>query len=102
MLTGPRRGEISALRWRHIDFERGVLSITRRNAQTKTGQARKIALDAHTIELLTSHRQRWEERLDDLGLVLSPDAFLFSTAPDGLALTCRERLASATASSRSS
>ena len=70
MLTGPRRGEISALRWRHIDFERGLLSITRSNAQpkaglkekhTKTGQARKIALDAHTVELLTAHRQRWEQ-----------------------------------------
>ena len=76
MLTGPRRGEISALRWRHIDFERGLLSITRSNAQpkaglkekhTKTGQARKIALDAHTVELLTAHRQRWEQRLDELG-----------------------------------
>jgi integrase len=93
MLTGPRRGEISALRWRHIDFERGLLSITRSNAQpkagvkekhTKTGQARKIALDTHTVELLTAHRQRWEQRLDDLGLALSPDAFVFSTAPDGL------------------
>ena len=76
MLTGPRRGEISALRWRHIDFERGLLSIIRSNAQpkaglkekhTKTGQARKIALDAHTVELLTAHRQRWEQRLDELG-----------------------------------
>jgi integrase len=95
MLTGPRRGEISALRWHHIDFERGLLSITRSNAQpkaglkekhTKTGQARKIALDAHTVELLTAHRRRWEQqRLDDLGLVLRPEAFLFSTAPDGLA-----------------
>jgi integrase len=35
MLTGPRRGEISALRWHHIDFERGLLSITRSNAQPK-------------------------------------------------------------------
>ena len=87
------RGEISALRWRHIDFERGLLSIVRSNAQpkagvkekhTKTGQARRIALDAHTVELLTAHRQRWEERLDELGAALSPDAFVFSTAPDGL------------------
>ena len=93
MLTGPRRGEISALRWRHIDFERGLLSIIRSNAQpkaslkekhTKTGQARKIALDTHTVELLTAHRQRWEQRLDELGAALSPDAFVFSTAPDGL------------------
>lgn len=65
-LTGPRRGEICALRWRHIDFERGLLSIHRSNAQpksglkekqTKTGQARKISLDAHTVDLLTTHRR---------------------------------------------
>ena len=93
MLIGPRRGEISALRWRHIDFDRGLISIIRSNAQpkagvkekhTKTGQARKIALDAYTLELLTAHRQRWELRLDELGLVLNSDAFVFSTAPDGL------------------
>ena len=88
MLTGPRRGEISALRWRHIDFERGLLSITRSNAQpkaglkekhTQTGQARKIALDAHAVELLTAHRQRWEQRLDDRGLV--PSAPTPSSSP---------------------
>jgi integrase len=92
MLTGPGRGEISALRWRHIDFERGLLSIIRSNSQpksglkekqTKTGQARKIALDAHTVELLTAHRQLWEQRCEQLGYTLSPDAFVFSTAPDG-------------------
>jgi len=41
MLTGPRRGEISALRWRHIDFERGLLSIVRSNAQPKAGVKEK-------------------------------------------------------------
>ena len=69
MLTGPRRGEISALRWRHIDFERGLLALNRSNAQTKagikekqtkTGQARKIALDPHTVELLSNHHDLWE------------------------------------------
>jgi integrase len=92
MLTGPRRGEISALRWRHIDLDRGLLSIIRSNAQpkaglkekhTKTGQARKIALDKHTVELLATHRGLWEQRCDELGVSLSPDAFLFSPAPDG-------------------
>ncbi|HTK65980.1 MAG TPA: site-specific integrase, partial [Pseudonocardia sp.] len=92
MLTGPRRGEISALRWRHIDFERGLISIVRSNAQpksglkekgTKTGQARKIALDAHTVELLTTHRRLWEQRCAELGVALEGDAFLFSPAPDG-------------------
>jgi integrase len=40
MLTGPRRGEISALRWRHTDFERGLLSINRSNSQPKSGSRR--------------------------------------------------------------
>jgi integrase len=92
MLTGPRRGEVSALRWRHIDFERGLLTIHRSNAQpksglkekgTKTGQARKIALDQHTVGLLTTHRELFEARCDELGCPLRPDAFVFSPAPDG-------------------
>nr|WP_275404240.1 hypothetical protein [Pseudonocardia acidicola] len=41
MLTGPRRGEISALRWRHVDFDRGLLSIVRSNAQPKAGLKEK-------------------------------------------------------------
>jgi len=92
MLTGPRRGEVSALRWRHIDFERGLLTIHRSNAQpksglkektTKTGQARKIALDQHTVGLLNTHRELYESRCAELGCTLSPDAFIFSPAPDG-------------------
>jgi len=92
MLTGPRRGEISALRWRHVDFDRGLLSIVRSNAQpkagvkekaTKTGQSRKIALDEHTVTLLTTHRDMWSQRCADLGVVLTLDAFVFSNSPDG-------------------
>ena len=41
MLTGPRRGEISALRWRHVDFDRGLLWIERSNAQPKAGLTEK-------------------------------------------------------------
>lgn len=92
MLTGPRRGEVSALRWRHVDFERGLLTIHRSNAQpksglkektTKTGQARKIALDPHTLGLLAAHRDLFESRCAELGSTLSLDAFVFSPAPDG-------------------
>ncbi|HMG29079.1 MAG TPA: site-specific integrase, partial [Jiangellaceae bacterium] len=92
MLTGQRRGEISALRWRHVDFNRGVLWVHRSNAQTKaglkekqtkTGQQRKIALDAHTVELLAKHRDLWAQRCAALGYQLDADAFIFSPAPDG-------------------
>jgi integrase len=35
MLTGQRRGEISALRWRHVDLDRGVLWVHHSNARRK-------------------------------------------------------------------
>jgi integrase len=92
MITGPRRGEVSALRWRHVDFDRAILWVHRSNAQTrsgvkeketKTGQRRKVALDSHTLTLLAHHRQRWEQRCASLGSTLTDEGFLFSPAPDG-------------------
>jgi integrase len=92
MLTGPRRGEISALRWRNIDFERAVLWVERSNAQTKAGvrekatktsHRRRIALDPHTVALLSAHRDLWASRCEALGCELDLDAFVFSPAPDG-------------------
>ncbi len=94
MLTGPRRGEVSALRWRHLDFERRILHVHRSNAytkaglkekHTKTGQQRKIALDTHTMGLLADHREVWIRRCKVLDCAPSPDAFIFSPAPDGMA-----------------
>lgn len=92
MITGPRRGEVSALQWRHIDFDRAVLWVQRSNAQTKSGviekdtktrQQRKVALDPHTLALLAEHRERWEQRCASLGCELRADAYVFSPAPDG-------------------
>ena len=92
MITGSRRGEVSALRWRHVDFDRAILWVHRSNAQTKagvkeketkTGQRRKVALDPHTLYLLNQHRELWEQRCSSLGSVLNPDGFVFSPAPDG-------------------
>ncbi|MCO1658128.1 tyrosine-type recombinase/integrase [Pseudonocardia humida] len=92
MLTGPRRGEISALRWRHVDLDQGQLTIERSNSQpkagvkekrTKTNQRRRLALDEYTIGLLRTHQSMWAERCTSLGCTLSNDAFVFSPAPDG-------------------
>jgi hypothetical protein len=92
MLTGPRRGEISALRWRHVDLDRGQLWIERSNSQpksglkekrTKTNQRRKLALDEHTVSLLRTHRDMWAARCAALGCQLGTEAFVFSPAPDG-------------------
>lgn len=92
MVTGARRGELCALRWRHVDLERGVITVRRAIAQdgadteekdTKTHQRRHVTIDPGTVEALTEHRQRWEDRVAALGVELSPDAFVFSLAPDG-------------------
>jgi integrase len=76
MVSGMRRGEISALRWRHVDFATETLIGQRANAQpksgvkekqTKTQQQRRIAIDPQTAALLPAHRERCEQRCRLLG-----------------------------------
>ena len=92
MITGRRRGEVSALRWSNVDFKRAQLIVDRSNVQprasviekeTKSGSRPRIALDPHTISLLEEHRARMLERCETLGCELQPDAYVFSLAPDG-------------------
>jgi integrase len=92
MVTGFRRGELCAIRWRHLDLTAGVLNLERSIGQrsgrtwekdTKTHQHRRIALDPETLSLLSEHRCRCEERAAALDLALTDDAFVFSLAVDG-------------------
>lgn len=92
MVTGLRRGELCGIRWRHLDLDRGVLTLARSIGQrsrekwekdTKTHQQRRIALDETTVELLRAHRTRCEEEAAALGINLPADAFVFSRVPDG-------------------
>jgi integrase len=91
MITGSRRGEASALRWRHVDFQAGVLTVQRSNAQPKSGlkekvtksrQQRRVLLDAETLQLLSAHRAVWHARCAELMVEPDPAAYLFSPAPD--------------------
>jgi integrase len=95
MITGRRRGEVSALRWIHIDFERGQLVIAKSHVRvhgdvlekdTKSGSQPRVALDPHTLDLLAEHRNRAVARCEALGIKLLDDAFVFSLAPDGSTL----------------
>jgi len=72
MTTGMRRGEVLALRWRHVQFDRQLLEIRRNYVQrqgrkiekdTKTHQMRRISLDHDTIGVLEEHRDRALHRL---------------------------------------
>jgi len=76
MLTGSRRGEISALRWHHVDLERRTLTVERSNAQTlgglrekttKTAQRRRVALDDGTVALLQDYRMQLERECRQVG-----------------------------------
>ena len=50
---------------------------------TKTHADRRIAIDPDTIAVLAERRQRQERSATMCGVQLGPDAFMFSTAPDG-------------------
>lgn len=64
MVTGVRRGELCAIRWRHLDLAYGVLHLEMSIGQlgkekwekdAKTHADRRIVLDPETLELLHEH-----------------------------------------------
>ena len=84
-VSGARRGELCALQWQHVDFQRHTLHIAGQvvhNAvgpvqrPTKTHTERRLTLDRVTLaeirELAASDRR------------IEPDRFLFSHDRDGL------------------
>jgi integrase len=83
MATGIRRGELCALRFSSIHFDEETLDLRRnwvggREKDTKTHQARRIALDATTLGLLHAHRERVQARVESLGGRFTDDLFLFA------------------------
>ena len=82
VLCGMRRGEITALRWRSVDLERGQLSVVASTEQTrdgvrekvpKSGRGRTVALPSLVVEELRQHRLSQAEALLKLGVGLSDD-----------------------------
>jgi integrase len=76
-MSGLRRGELGALRWRDLDLEAGKLSVTRglvqidgawTFAEPKTERARRtISIDPATVAALRQHRKAERERRFALG-----------------------------------
>jgi integrase len=71
MATGAQRGELCALRWRHVDTARRTLVIRASIAQagrqvwekdTKLHQRRHIALDPVTTTILAAYRDERRRR----------------------------------------
>ncbi len=92
--TGARRGELCALRWRHLDLDKRQLHIAGALVQvkrevieksTKTHAERRVSLDAGTVRMLEEHRCRLEGTLRFAGATLDSESFVFSHDPEGLA-----------------
>jgi integrase len=89
--TGARRGELCALRWKHVDLEKRRLTIARSiievggaliEKDTKTHQVRRVTLDEETAAVLALHRERCAELAANCGAKLSASSFLFSHEVD--------------------
>ncbi len=96
MTTGARRGELCAVRWSAVNLDEGRETIALRQAirkskgghgwveaELKTHQQRRVAIDPETAEVLRKHRERCRARANALGIKLDPEAFAFSGVPDG-------------------
>lgn len=93
VILGARRGELCALRWRHVDVEHGEIVIERGivyvpgepliEQDTKTHSQRRIAADQQTMRLLRTHRAACAAAALELGTSLPESAFVFSYAIDG-------------------
>jgi integrase len=95
VVLGARRGELCALRWSDVDFQRGEVliagGVVRVHGQplldkpTKTHARRRVAVGAGTMELLRVHRLAQAEDALACGGAIGADAYVFSHVPDATA-----------------
>jgi integrase len=90
--TGARRGELCALRWSDLDFDKGTVTIERgvilvdgglKERATKTHNRRIVSLDEGTLDRLLRHRDVEQAAAAECGTRLRPEAFVFSRRPGG-------------------
>jgi integrase len=84
VLTGARRGELCALRWRDVDLDAGFISIRtalyragneRGEKAPKSGRVTDVAIDDYGVGLLRYWRAEYP--------VAGDDCFVVSSRPDG-------------------
>jgi integrase len=93
--TGMRRGEILALRWRHIDLDRGVAQVLESLEHTKAGglrfkrpknnKTRVISLPIFAVEELQCRKREQAEELLKLGVRQDGNTLICARA-DGSAM----------------
>lgn len=92
-VTGARRGELCAIRWRDID-KIGVVTIQHSivdgrvdeliEKDTKTHSSRKVSIDSVTLEIVNRHHALCEARARSHGRRLSRAEYVFASSVDGL------------------
>src|SRR5262249_54046685 len=85
-LSGLRRGEVAALRWRAINLDAGQLAVVANMEETKTwgcrekppksGRDRTIAMSPTLVEELRKHRVKQAEELLRLGIRQTDDTYV--------------------------
>ena len=90
--TGARRGEICALQWKHIDFERSRVAVQASIAlgldgyyrkAPKNGRGRTIARPLAMIEHLALFRSYRKMLVEQLGGKFDDECFVFDSKPSG-------------------
>jgi integrase len=85
LATGARRNEVLALRWKVIDLDRGVATITQSIEETrsglrfktpKSGRSRAVPLPTFAVDELRRHRREQAEELLALGVRQTADTLL--------------------------
>jgi len=75
--TGLRRGEVLALRWKHLDVDSGMLTVMESLEQTKMGlrfkepkssKLRQVAMPVFLADVIRTHRIEQAEALLKLGI----------------------------------
>jgi integrase len=87
VMCGLRRGEIVALRWRHIDFGAGKIAVVESAEQTaggvrykppKSGKGRAVVLSDTVVAELREHRLAQAEELLRLGIRQCDATFIYA------------------------
>lgn len=87
VMCGLRRGEVTALRWKHVNFETAQLSVVEATEQVKTnirhkapksGHGRTVAISRTVIDELQRLRAKQAEELLQLGVRLTDESFVYA------------------------
>jgi integrase len=108
MATGMRRGELLALAWTDIDFDRATLEVSKsleetkkhglRIKTTKSGETRRFSVPADVLDMLREHKQEQQRQREmygsdyvNLNLVFCrPDGYFYN--PDKLGVRIRRAM----------